>query len=87
MNRKRPKHEQRLLGRHTQSLAADQLFVVVQGSGWVRGEEAERTVIEPGTAAFWTAEEWHESGSETGMMAIVVEGNALEMSKLLVERS
>lgn len=54
-----------------------QLFLVVQGAGWVRGEGPERRPIAPGQAAFWTGGEWHESGSETGMTAVVVESEAL----------
>jgi quercetin dioxygenase-like cupin family protein len=31
-----------------------QLFLVMQGSGWVRGASDERTPISAGMAAFWT---------------------------------
>jgi len=55
-----------------------QLFLVVQGDGWVRGKTAERTRIREGQAAFWEAGEWHESGTETSMMAIVIEIEAEE---------
>lgn len=74
---------QGVIGFHEATI--DQLFLVVSGEGWVRGAEKNRTPIQAGTAAFWAAGEWHESGSETGMMAIVVEGKALEMSKMLIE--
>lgn len=74
---------QGVIGFHQATI--DQLFLVAQGEGWVRGYEEQRTPIKPGTAALWTAGEWHESGSETGMMAIIVEGEALEMSKILAE--
>ena len=57
----------------------------MQGEGWVRGEEEERTPIKSGTAAFWTAEEWHESGSDMGMVAIVIEGENLQPKKLLAK--
>ncbi|UCG23228.1 MAG: cupin [Chloroflexota bacterium] len=50
-----------------------QLFLVVQGDGWVRGRTAERTRIRAGQAAFWETGEWHESGTETDMLAIVIE--------------
>lgn len=50
-----------------------QLFLVVQGDGWVRGRTAKRTRIRAGQAAYWEAGEWHESGTETKMMAIVIE--------------
>jgi quercetin dioxygenase-like cupin family protein len=50
-----------------------QLFLVVQGDGWVRGKDKERLPIKAGQAAFWEAGEWHESGTDTGMVVIVVE--------------
>jgi quercetin dioxygenase-like cupin family protein len=62
-----------------------QLFMVVSGAGWVRGEEAKRTSIYPGQAAFWAAGEWHESGSETGMLAVVVESTALDPTRHMPE--
>ena len=55
----------------------NQLFLVVAGQGWVRGESPERTPIAAGQAVFWSAGEWHESGSDTGMMAVVLEGPEL----------
>ncbi|MGQ7280625.1 cupin [Brevibacillus thermoruber] len=55
-----------------------QLFLVVQGEGWVRGEEESRTPIRAGQAAFWTAGEGHESGSDSGLVAIVIEGEGLD---------
>ena len=54
-----------------------QLFAVVEGEGWVRGEGPERTPIHAGEAAFWGPREWHAAGTETGMVAIVVEGAVL----------
>jgi quercetin dioxygenase-like cupin family protein len=50
-----------------------QLFLVVQGEGWVRGKEAEKISIKAGQAAFWQTDEWHESGTDTGMVVIVIE--------------
>lgn len=55
-----------------------QLFLVVNGAGWVRGESEVRTPIQVGQAAFWGAGEWHESGSDTGMMALVIESESLD---------
>jgi quercetin dioxygenase-like cupin family protein len=62
-----------------------QLFVVVQGEGWVRGEEAAHTPIGVGRAAYWEAGEWHESGSEGGMVAIVIEGDTIEPEIFMAE--
>lgn len=58
--------------------ATHQLFCVVEGQGWVRGAETHRTQIRAGQAAFWLRGEQHESGSESGMTALVVEGDELD---------
>lgn len=55
-----------------------QLFLVVNGEGWVRAEGTERIPIQTGQAAFWITGENHESGTETGMTAIVIEGEGLD---------
>lgn len=65
-----------LIGRH--QAAADQLFLVVQGKGWVRGESGEPAPIEAGQAAFWKKGEWHESGSDEGMTVVVLESESLD---------
>jgi len=62
-----------------------QLFLVVQGEGWVTDESRQRVPIKAGQAAFWTAGEWHESGTDTGMMAIVIESNDMDPSLSMVE--
>jgi mannose-6-phosphate isomerase-like protein (cupin superfamily) len=64
------------LGRHPASV--DQLFVVVEGEGWVTGADGERVRVAAGTALYWAAGEEHESGSEKGLTAIVVESERLE---------
>jgi len=57
----------------------NQLFLVVEGEGWVRGkDDSEPVPIRAGQAAFWEAGEGHESGSEEGMVAIVIEGELLD---------
>jgi hypothetical protein len=55
-----------------------QLFVVVQGSGWVTSTDRVHQPIAAGQAAFWQQGEWHESGSDGGMMVIVIEGERLD---------
>lgn len=55
-----------------------QLFVVVEGTGWVSGNDGERIPIKSGQAAFWEPEESHESGTDTGMKAIVVECSSFD---------
>jgi hypothetical protein len=56
-----------------------QLFLVVHGEGWVRGETMEQVPIRAGQAAFWQAGEGHASGSAGGMTAIVIEGSSIHL--------
>lgn len=62
-----------------------QLFMCVSGEGWVTGTDRRRAMIRPGLAAFWSNGEFHESGSESGMMAIVVEGSSFDPSEFMPE--
>ncbi|MDC7769079.1 cupin domain-containing protein [Priestia megaterium] len=54
-----------------------QLFIVVDGEGWVTGEDQKRISIKSGEAVLWEKGEWHTSGSETGMAAIVIQSEEL----------
>jgi quercetin dioxygenase-like cupin family protein len=65
------------VGRHP--AAAQQLFAVARGSGWVAGADGERHQIETGEAVLWDAGEEHESGSEHGMTALVVEADVIDV--------
>jgi quercetin dioxygenase-like cupin family protein len=55
-----------------------QLFVVVSGTGWVSGADGEREAIGAGEAVLWEQGEEHESGSDEGMTALVLEAVSLE---------
>jgi quercetin dioxygenase-like cupin family protein len=66
-----------VVGRHPAVVA--QLYVVVRGSGWVSGGEGGREPIGAGEAVLWEAGEEHESGSDQGMTAIVVEADSLDV--------
>jgi hypothetical protein len=63
------------VGRHPASVA--QLFLVVNGEGWVEGEAGPRQPITAGQAALWAAGETHAAGTEAGLTAIVFEGEDL----------
>ena len=65
-----------LLGRHP--AAGPQLFVVVAGSGWVAGPDGERAPVAEGDAVLWDAGEEHESGTDTGLTAMVFEARSLK---------
>ena len=65
-----------------------QMFLVVQGEGWVRSSDQREPVsIHAGQAAFWESGEWHASGSDSGMTAIVIEGEALDPGQYMPEES
>lgn len=57
-----------------------QLFVVLEGSGWVAGEDGAPGPIHAGQAALWNAGEDHESGTEEGMRVAVLEAAWIEVA-------
>jgi len=63
--------------------AAPQLFLLVEGKGWIRNEFDEVFPIKEGQAIFWAQNEWHESGSETGMTAVIIEGISFDPAELM----
>lgn len=65
-----------VLGAH--KAVGPQIFLVVEGEGWVRSN-GERVPIAQGEGAFWDEGEWHETGSESGLTAIVVEAESIEL--------
>lgn len=63
--------------------AAPQLFLLVEGAGWIRNEFDEVFPVKAGQAIFWDQNEWHESGSETGMTAVIIEGISFDPEELM----
>lgn len=57
-----------------------QLFLVVNGEGCVRNEREEYIKVESGDAVFWEKDEWHETKTDTGLTAIVIESEELNPS-------
>ena len=60
-----------------------QLLLVLNGEGYVRNEKEEYYKIQPGDAVFWEKDEWHETKTETGLTAIVIESEALNPSSYM----
>ncbi|WP_227394630.1 cupin domain-containing protein [Jeotgalibacillus aurantiacus] len=69
-----------VIGYHQASMP--QLLMVVSGRGEVRGAENTYVEIKTHEAAFWEKGEWHETRSEEGLTAIVIEGPVLKVSAL-----
>lgn len=65
-----------VLGTHPAGM--DQLFIVVSGSGWIRTGEGAPEPIAESEAVLWKAGEVHESGSESGMTALIVQAEAFD---------
>jgi len=59
-----------------------QLFLVVEGEGWVRGESEPSLLVKMGEGIIFDRGEWHESGSLTGMTCIIVQCDEFDQSKL-----
>jgi quercetin dioxygenase-like cupin family protein len=53
----------------------DQVFLTVQGSGWISGSDGVRHSIEQGCGAFIPMGEHHSKGSKTGMVAVMVQAS------------
>lgn len=60
-----------LLGKHSANLW--QLYVVVDGSGWVAEDDGRRVSMASGEAVLWSPGEIHESGSDDGMLVVIVQ--------------
>jgi hypothetical protein len=68
------------VGRHPAD--GGQLFLVTRGAGWVEGGDGARRSIQAGQAAWWDDGESHAAGTDSGMAALVIEGDALDTTRL-----
>ncbi|HET7036517.1 MAG TPA: cupin domain-containing protein [Thermomicrobiaceae bacterium] len=59
-----------------------QLFCVLAGEGWVRGDGAERLTLGAGQAVYWAPGEGHAAGSDAGMTALIIQAEALDPAAL-----
>jgi quercetin dioxygenase-like cupin family protein len=55
-----------------------QILAVLDGSGEVSGSDGRAEPVGAGEAVFWQAGEEHETTSEAGLTALIIEGEALE---------
>ncbi len=63
------------IGRHRAGF--DQLFLAVEGSGWVEGEDGRRIPIAAGEGAHFAKGEMHAKGSDGGLVAVMIQVDAL----------
>lgn len=64
-----------------------QLLLVVAGEGWVRGDAPQSLPVGVGDAIFWDADEGHETKTDTGLMAIVIESEGLNPADYMPVRN
>jgi quercetin dioxygenase-like cupin family protein len=60
-----------------------QLLLIMNGEGYVRGEKEEYFKVQAGDAVFWEKDEWHETKSNSGLTAIVIESEELNPSSIM----
>lgn len=66
-----------LVGRHRAPVP--QLFIVIEGDGWVQGESDEKVKVQKGEAVLWEKGESHVCGSQKGLTAIVIQSAELQI--------
>ncbi|MDI7741165.1 cupin [Lysinibacillus fusiformis] len=60
-----------------------QLLLILSGEGYVRGEKEEYIKVQSGEAVFWNKEEWHETKTDNGLTALVIESEGLNPARFL----
>lgn len=59
-----------------------QLFLIVQGEGVLRTGEDEPVILKSGEAIYWEDGEWHETLTDRGLTAIIVEADKLDLQSM-----
>lgn len=57
-----------------------QLLLILNGEGYVRNHNEEYFKVQSGDAVFWEKDEWHETKTDLGLTAIVIESEELSPS-------
>ncbi|MFJ8453545.1 cupin [Bacillus paramycoides] len=73
--------ENGIIGYH--EAVVSQLLLIVQGEGFVCSADKEKVKVEAGQAVYWGKSELHETSTEKGLMAIVIESEDLEQAILM----
>lgn len=60
-----------------------QIFLVVDGRGWVAGEDEKKVAISKGQGVWWNKDEGHISGSKHGMTAIIIQSPDIDFQKIM----
>ncbi|HDR8145622.1 cupin [Bacillus thuringiensis] len=68
--------ENGIIGYH--EAVVSQLLLIVDGAGYVCGANKEKIKVEAGQAVFWEKGEPHETSTEQGLTAIIMEAENLK---------
>lgn len=60
-----------------------QLLLILNGEGYVRGDNEDFIKVQSGDAVFWKKDEWHETKTDKGLTAIVIESEQLSPSTFM----
>ena len=63
-----------------------QLFILVEGDGWIEGENKKRIFLTSGEGVFWEKGEGHLSGSENGCTALVIQSEKLKFPTTITKQ-
>jgi hypothetical protein len=66
-----------LIGTHPAT--GTQLFLVISGEGWAAGPDGRRVPVSAGWGVRWEDGEEHTAGTEAGLVALAVEGDAIDL--------
>ncbi|PYZ94895.1 cupin [Salipaludibacillus keqinensis] len=63
-----------------------QLLIIVTGEGWVRNDDMSEISVKAGDAVYWEEGEGHETFTNSGLTAIVVESEELNPSDFMPQK-
>ncbi|GAA0371979.1 hypothetical protein GCM10008932_24120 [Alkalibacterium iburiense] len=72
--------ENGIIGLH--QATTPQLFLIINGKGLVKGKNGNIVEVNSGSAVFWDKNEWHETRTEDGLIAIAIESEDIDCSIL-----
>lgn len=70
--------EKGLVGYHEATVS--QMLIILDGEGWVRGGEEAKAKVTVGDIVFWEKGEGHETTTDKGMKAIVIESEGIDIA-------
>ena len=66
-----------IIGYHEAPVA--QLFIIVEGEGWIEGEDRNKIILQSGEGVLWKKGEGHSCGSDNGTTALVIQASHMNV--------